>query len=431
MPVVLTAGADPRRSGRADALAAGLVLLTLAAFSTKALFNWPAAVMTLLGLARLVRAPRVTLAEPAVCTLLTVFACLWLPMLLALPDAVEPARSARTVFGYLRFPLAGIYVVVALAEARTRRIVLLGSAGIATFWCADGLLQFLSGRNLLGYPYQGTQLSGMFHPTYRLGIVLAALAPLYLQWVRELGRRVPAAWLLAALFVVIVFLSGKRSAWIMFAFALAVWTLVQLRTSALRPGHALGAVIAAAALVALVGSSYAPIAARVDKTLELFSGDYRQMDSATAYRLPLWLTARNMALAHWVNGIGPRGYRYVYREYAGPGDFWIEEHGTTGQTHPHQMTLEIAAETGVIGLGGFAVALLLLGRRLGGCMRRDDAVGAAWLGCVLVAVFPLNAHLAFYGTYWSAFLWWLLPVALAHPNPRSAVAAANPVLRVQ
>ena len=44
---------------------------------------------------------------------------------------------------------------------------------------------------------------------------------------------------------------------------------------------------------------------------------------------------------------------------------------------------------------------------------RHATLSGAWTAALLAATFPLNAHLAFYGSYWSGFLWLLIACVLA------------------
>jgi len=86
--------------------------------------------------------------------------------------------------------------------------------------------------------------------------------------------------------------------------------------------------------------------------------------------------------------------------------------GREGPTHAHQILLEIAAETGLFGLFGFLLfwcylvflAITRLAHHHG---------FVPWLICAGIAWFPLNAHFAFYGSYWSSVGWWILCLALA------------------
>ena len=159
---------------------------------------------------------------------------------------------------------------------------------------------------------------------------------------------------------------------------------------------------------------------RLLATSGLFSTAVADIDEATAYRLTLWRTGARIFVDHWLTGIGPRGFRHVYAEYAQADDFWIKRIGK-GQTHPHQFLLEIAVETGVIGLLAFVLFYGRLWRLL--CSRSEGGVAPLWLLSALVAWLPLNAHLAFYGAYWSTLAWLVLAMGLAEAQPPAPVVA--------
>jgi O-antigen ligase len=164
--------------------------------------------------------------------------------------------------------------------------------------------------------------------------------------------------------------------------------------------------------------------ARLHDTRGLFSTQAADIDKATAYRLTLWRTGARIFADHRLIGIGPRGFRHIYARYAAPDDFWIKRIGG-GQTHPHQFMLEIAIETGVIGLAAFIVFYGLLLRLL--ARPTLGRVVPVWLLGAAVAWLPLNAHLAFYGAYWSTLAWLLLAVGLAEARaPRAPDDAALP-----
>ena len=152
--------------------------------------------------------------------------------------------------------------------------------------------------------------------------------------------------------------------------------------------------------------------------MNLFSADFETADIATSRRLTLWKTGAGIARAHWLNGVGPRGYRTVYRDFAAADDFWILR-GTKGQTHPHLMVLEVITETGLIGLFGYALGLLLLAKAISR-LRQHDPGAAVCLIVAAVAWFPLNAHLAFYGSYWSNIGWLVFALGCTGLNSRCA-----------
>ena len=76
-----------------------------------------------------------------------------------------------------------------------------------------------------------------------------------------------------------------------------------------------------------------------------------------------WRTAMRMLLENPVNGVGARGFRYAYADHSAPEDMHVEPGSTAiGAAHPHQLLLELASETGLLGLAGWLVAMVLLFR---------------------------------------------------------------------
>lgn len=224
-----------------------------------------------------------------------------------------------------------------------------------------------------------------------------------------LARRRPWTWALLLPLLLVVLLSLKRTAWIMFAVSIAglLWYACARRGRGVCRAMLLAGLLTSLAAGAAIALDPA-LRARVVETAGLLSGDFEAMDRASSYRLTLWRTGWRMLEAHPINGVGPRGYRHAYGEHAPPGDFWFERGG--GQTHPHLMLLEVALETGLIGLAGYACFLWLVLARL---RQAADEAQAAWALSAIAAAFPLNAHLAFYGSYWSSLMWLAVAVAMA------------------
>ncbi len=384
-------------------LPAALIVLSIAGLASENLSHYPIGIMCLLGLYLAWRDYAGVVRSSNARLLIAMFACVWVPMLLALPDAVNPARAMKTTFLYVHFLPAGLYVVYMLRDHLVRRIVWSGFAIVIAFWCIDGVIQLVFGRDLFGYPYDGSILKGVFYPKQRFGLILAVFAPLYLHIVQRLAARSIWAWLLLLPLAVSVLFSLKRTAWVMGLAAIGAYIVcfVRLRRLNLRVVIGFGGAAAVALAIAIV--SVPNLRTQITDTMGLFSADFERVDLATSRRLSLWHTGLSMVRANWLNGIGPRGFRTVYREFAGPDDFWIKL-GTKGQTHPHLMGLEVLIETGVIGLIGYVLLLIILGREMWR-QRIVEPQAAIYLMIALVALFPLNAHLAFYGSYWSSLVW--------------------------
>lgn len=410
-------GAEPRAS---DYARVGLILATLTLFVSEHLVHYAMGLMALLGVIDALRDLR-ALREWRARQLLTLFGLVWLPMVAATPGAFAPEHSVRTVLPYLHLLPAAYFVMRTCTDLAVQRMVTTGAAMLIGFVAFDAFVQLIWHTDLFGYPYDRGVLQGVFYPKQRLGLFLAVFAPLYVDAVLRWCRVNPRLWLLLVPLVVVVLMSLKRSAWIMLVFGLLAYVLPQLRAQRWswhsRRLLQFSLFVLLAASLAITNPT---LRGRLLATSGLFSTQAADIDAATAYRLTLWRTGVDIFADHWLTGIGPRGFRHIYTQYARADDFWVKRIGH-GQTHPHQFLLEVAIETGALGLLAFAVFYATLWRLL--CRPRTGGVASVWMLSATVAWLPLNAHLAFYGAYWSSLAWLMVAVGLTEVRPPASAPA--------
>ena len=357
--------------------------------------------------------------EPAFLLGTLLFLGYWLPELLSAPDALDGRRAWREVALDLRYLPLPWFAIVALRPAGTVSFAWRGLAVIVAAFAADALLQAFTGYSMAGGADRSDRLSGVFGADdLKLGPVLAVLSPVLLlvAW----GRAGWRGFLLAfALLVPVVLLAGARAGWVGLALALAA--VLWHRLGARRAALAGAACLAGALLVGLLSQQFsARFAERVARTTAALSGDAAGIDHALAGRLPIWSAALEMGTDHPVNGVGVRGFRVAYPDYAAPDDTWVAAGGSA--LHAHHLLLEAWSETGALGLGCWLLAAALgwrAWRRAGGASRQAAAPAALAL---LVMLFPLNTHFAFYSSFWALLLFVLLALfcgALAHAGPRA------------
>ncbi len=393
-----------------------LVVLFLVLAPFRALYEVPMALMAIAGLALMLLNGRAMLQVPGVKLLLTLGLLIWLPMALSLPDAVEPGRAASTTLSFLRFLFAGAFIGLAMSEARTRNRVLVVAGGILAFWAIDATIQALTGKNLLGNPMSGGRVTGVYFPRITLGHAIATLSPLLLFWLGRLAHvRGAWWWLLVVPLAVTVFMSGSRVAWMMFALSLLLmagyWVFFAGRAAWRRM---LPAVVLAVLLVGGFLSTQPDFQRRFESAADLMSTDEEKLNQATSLRWNIWKVAGKIFADHPVNGIGPRGFRYIYADYADPGDVWVNPQTRLGITHPHQLMVEIAVETGVIGLAGYLAFLFVFLRAVWRTGRERLHEAWPWAVAAFISFFPLNAGHAFYGGKWGCIIWWLTALAVVH-----------------
>lgn len=395
-----------------------LMLLTVALFTSKSLYNYPVGLMACSGILLTLVVFRKQKIDKVIVLYIALFLCIWIPMLLSLPDAVNFDRSTRTVFSYLRFLFAGLFVLSILKSRRAIEKLNFCMFLLITFWCMDAIFQYLIGFNVFGFPHTTGYVTGIFYPEITIGHISAVLSPLYFEVLRKMSEsRRGWPWLLVVPLFVVVLLSGRRAAWVMLAVSSAGYLAFYLRLNGfdkvvMKKLIAVGLIILA--ITGLAISTNDLLQRRINVVANLFSGDYELANAAIGKRLDLWQTSIDIFKGNWVNGVGPRGFRYVYSNYSQTDDHFHD----TAQTHPHQVVLEVIVETGITGAVGLLLFFLLLPFYLQKWKLLKPVF--PFFLAVIVCVFPINTHMAFYGSYWSSVFWWLLIVMFAIANSYAA-----------
>jgi O-antigen ligase len=210
-----------------------------------------------------------------------------------------------------------------------------------------------------------------------------------------------------------VLLAGSRAAWLCYALVALGFAWREARS----PLRFAGICVLAAVLLALAGGiawkTSARFHDRMQRTLLALNGTDQSVDTALSGRLDIWHASVRMIAAHPVNGVGVRGFRYAYPQYAPANDPFVVTGGEAcgvgeGACHAHQLVLEVLTETGTIGLLLWLAAVALAWRawrRVGAAARTRAFPATLALGVML---FPLNTHLAFYSAWWGLLFAWSL-----------------------
>jgi O-antigen ligase len=360
----------------------------------------------------LVREPQAVRHHPGAKLFLWLFAAYAGAALVSAVDAVAPAKTWLTLVGILRFAPLGVYTCFAMRRPGKVRSLYFATAVVVAIWVVDAWVQAITGYGLAGAS-NAERLSGMFGAdNLKLGPALSALSPFLLWGARERwGRRGLVIGFLLALGPVL--LSGSRASWLCYGLVALGFLWREAKT----PRRFAAACAVAAISLALVGMLAWQVSPRfhdrVAHTLPALSGTSAGVDAALTGRLDIWSTSLRMFAAHPVNGVGVRGFRYAYPTVATPGDHFLTMEKCAdgeGACHAHQVVLEVATETGVIGLLAWLAAVILAVRTWwsAGAVARHRSFPAT---LALVAIlFPLNTHMAFYSAWWGLLAAWLLSV---------------------
>ncbi|MGB4859315.1 MAG: O-antigen ligase family protein [Dokdonella sp.] len=370
------------------------------------------------------------LRGPGFALTVALFACYWLPILLSGFAAIQPTKTWSTAASALRFLPFALFIVAGLSNLRSLRGVLLATAAVILIWLIDAWVQMATGFSIAGSA-ERERLAGIFGAdNLKLGPVLATLSPFLLLALRARFGRLGLAFGFVAL-VGPILMAGSRAAWLSFALVCAILLWRETR----HVGRFL-ALIAGLAIALLVAGGAAwkfsdRFDHRIDRTLLALQGTVQAVDEASAGRLSIWRAARGMIVEHPWTGVGARGFRYAYPDYAAKGDRFVETDSDTGASHAHQIVLEVLSETGVIGLLLWLIGTTLAVRAWlrATALARDQALAPA---LALVAMtFPLNTHLAFYSAWWGLLFWWLLALYIAALHSRDQAGISNDVSEPQ
>lgn len=335
------------------------------------------------------------LSREAWALITALFFCYWAPEFFSAFDAVNPQRAWHEVLVDLRYLPFLWLVAMAVARRKGRNIVYTGLGLITLFWAGDGLVQVFSGYSLGGLN-TSDRLSGIFGAgNLKLGIVLATLSPFALS----AADRKFAGWgwaLTAVVLGVVILLAGSRASWLCYVLVLGFSGWRRFGGKRL-----LGSLLVGGVLAVLLAMNFSTqFEARIQRSLAVLNGNATGLDEALSYRLSLWSTATRVIADHPINGVGARGFRDVYTQYAAADDPWLS-HGQQGALHAHQIVLEILTETGVIGLLLWLMGAALAVRAWQWAMPSSRQRAALPALALAVTVFPFNTHLAFYSTFWA------------------------------
>ncbi|AKJ96070.1 MULTISPECIES: O-antigen ligase [Thioalkalivibrio] len=383
----------------------GLALFVLP-FGTGAFF--PLAALSLAGLVLIaLRLPGLW-AERWIRWALLLLLALWVPQLVSLTVAVDFDRALRTA---LTYPLFAIAILPLLWVARRRDVatpLLYVVLALAVFWSLDAVFQFVAGANVLGYPYNGRRIDGLFHPNMRLGIVLAHLLPFVLEASRRLASRNRLAAVLPLIVVIAILLSGSRAAMLATLITLVAYGafLIWFYRLRIRTVSAFALVLVLGVALALWVSPETRDRLVVISKMSEFS--LEGLDQATAKRGTIWLASWRVAMDEPILGVGVRGVEPV-AEARGYSDMPF--------AHIHLYFLDVLVSTGAVGLFAYLAALLGILSALWRRAREHGAVDSPDVLVAGVAIFvalnPINVHWTVYSSYTTAVLWLVVALALA------------------
>lgn len=355
--------------------------------------------------------------------------------ILSLPAAVDLDRALASLTDLAKNGIVLVLVVVMIQRGATLRRVIWALLAAGLLMGTFSVHQYLSGNS--GFDYWGLALEpghysapsgaaqrvvGPIGDPNRYGMILLVLIPLAID--RIAGSRRPVTRILALAALVVCSLSivftHSRGAFVALVGVLAFLLIIRRP----RPRYVVAALVVAALLSPLVPSSYIDrietLTAAITRPHETISFQ----DSSFRGRFSENLAAVLMFLGHPLTGVGLDNYPVRYQDYSQ--QIMLDPRSTQRATH--NLYLETAAETGIVGLLAFGAVLWVLFRGILIARRtlRDpelaeirgmvDAVTIALLGFLTGSLFLHAAN--------ARYFWLLVGITLALPRVAANELAA-------
>jgi len=324
--------------------------------------------------------------------------------LFSLLNATAPTLAFKEAAKWIEF--AGVLVFVANGLTPEQRRITMGCLLLAgTAQALLGIYQFLSRSGPESFVVLGrfVRAYGTFEQPNPYGGYLGLVGPLAFALALPLLRRPERLarpdwlkWLAAGSLILIaiaLIMSWSRGAWIAFAVAVPVVVLASSRKGAI----ASAVVAAVLALVGAAGgfglvpasvsqrlSTFLPFAQTQDLTaVEVTDSNYASLE-----RLAFWQAALGMWRDHPWLGVGLGNYATAYPAYSLPK--WRMALG-----HAHNYYLNIAAETGLLGLGAYLLLWTGALVQVGQAIRRSSGLFAR---CLALGALGMLVHLSIHNT---------------------------------
>lgn len=254
---------------------------------------------------------------------------LCLPMLLSIAVAYDQTVAINQVFEYAKPILLYLMLIRALEDERDiqRLVLLLVLIGVANSFLS--IHQVVTGNSVRGV--------GTVGDPNVLAMLLAGLVPLSLFYFTAENRIVIRLFGLASAFLISfgTIYTYSRGA---FVAMVVVWGLYLITTFRRKTAVVLVTIF-------FIGIAIHYIPERYEQRIQTISLD-PQEESAAA-RLAIYLAGLQLLSDNWLMGVGIGNFRYQIISYL-PHD--LKPSSTTPQKAAHNLYLEFACETGIIGI---------------------------------------------------------------------------------
>jgi O-antigen ligase len=289
--------------------------------------------------------------------------------------SVEPARTAKEFTNEIVYAAAAFWMCWCAAQAKGAARIILPVVALAAVGACVSAIYYYFGKGILAYPY-GPHGGAGNHSSAIVTLMPCVIAAGWLAWRNRAEWILRGCLALGALFILSGYTTLNRIFWPVIAVQIIVLVFLLMRPTHNKKGTSLSrpAIFALGVVALAVFAAGTTMMLRIQ---EERSEANVAMPLADDPRLALWPEVieriRERPLLGY--GFGRGMLRAALRKELNDGSLW----------HSHNLALDAALQSGLIGVALLGALLLLTLRRGWRDSRSDDAVAAA-CGAALVAV---------------------------------------------
>lgn len=296
----------------------------------------------------------------------------WLYLIFASLISEDILFSLKSSFFYIRFIIFSAFICFLIDQfPNFKKYFLLSFIFAFSFVIIDSIYQFINNVSLLGYPKPNLRLTGPFENRQIVGSYLSRFLPLviFLYFTTNLKINFKLNFLLIIFVIFSVFtvlISGERTSLFLITFFLFSYVFLNFKIRY----FFLILIIFFSSITFVVLQNKDLKKRFVEQTIQgLAFKKYTNRDAEKKYydekpergfyiysraHEVHYTTAFKMFLENKIFGVGPN----MFRVKCSDSKYFIEQSSCT--THPHNFTIQILAETGIIGLVFYMIIFLLL-----------------------------------------------------------------------
>jgi len=277
------------------------------------------------------------------------------------------------------------------------------------FWMFDGIIQLIFGKDLFGMPLNNGRVS-IFASSpldFAYYFPLFAVFPIiHLYGLPEKPKFVlpgkAISFLLLIFSIIVAFSGGCRNSMLLICIVSIAWAAMFARDASSRYRRLLIPFFSGPLI--FLGIAFYKLndvfQQRADQTMKIvISPSYQQVNEVLSKRIDIWQPAMEIVKNNILFGIGPNQFRDAVLNVLRPGNYFYQNSDFI--MHSHQVLIEVALGTGIIGLACFLVYYIYLARYLfvrRGFLGDPKGFGLAGTLAFLLMWLPFGTHYNVYGS---------------------------------